>query len=96
MRRGTYGFYCFNLTQFKVLEFFHKIRLLKIEEKEAYRHILTGKAEFLFVRIHTSKLVCRFISWLIYNLIMDDASCERARRLLDAINKVEDEEKEIV
>ena len=95
MRRRTYEICCFNSTQFNVLEFFHKIRLLRIDETTGYSHILTGKPEFMVVRIHTSKLMFRFISWLNYNWIMDEASCERADRLLKDINRIEDEEKEI-
>ena len=96
MRRRTYKVCCFNSTQFNVLEFFHKIRLLRIDETTEYSHILTGKPEFMLVRIHTSELMFRFIIWLNYTWIMDDISYERAIRLFDAIDKVEDEEKEIV
>ena len=82
--------FCFNNTQIKIVEFFEKLHLLKINDMETYSSIITEKPEFVEVEVNASFTVHRFVSWILYKFFMDDISMDRAERLVDSVKNTEE------
>lgn len=82
--------FCFNDTQFKVLRIFNKLRLIKLTEFTTYAHVLTENNEFIEVSCKASRIMFRFVTWILYRFMMDDISMERAERLSNCIDRAEE------